>query len=75
MQVEAGERPMGRPRDGRADRAILSATLELIADVGVHEFRTRTSPLAQGSGRAPSGPTRTLWSGSGLAAQHDGAHG
>jgi AcrR family transcriptional regulator len=34
------ERPMGRPRDARADRAILSATLELIADVGVHEFRT-----------------------------------
>jgi AcrR family transcriptional regulator len=34
------ERPMGRPRDTRADRAILSATLELIADVGVHEFRT-----------------------------------
>jgi AcrR family transcriptional regulator len=34
------ERPMGRPRDVRADRAILSATLELIADVGVHEFRT-----------------------------------
>jgi AcrR family transcriptional regulator len=34
------KRPMGRPRDTRADRAILSATLELIADVGVHEFRT-----------------------------------
>jgi AcrR family transcriptional regulator len=34
------ERPMGRPRDTRADRAILSATLELIADVGVHDFRT-----------------------------------
>jgi AcrR family transcriptional regulator len=34
------ERPIGRPRDTRADRAILSATLDLIADVGVHEFRT-----------------------------------
>ena len=41
MQGEAvAERPMGRPRDARADRAILAATLELIAEVGVHEFRT-----------------------------------
>ena len=34
------QRPMGRPREARADRAILAATLELIAEVGVHEFRT-----------------------------------
>jgi AcrR family transcriptional regulator len=41
MQSEAAaERPMGRPRDARADRAMLDATLELIAEVGVHEFRT-----------------------------------
>jgi len=41
MQGEAvAERPMGRPRDARADRAILKATLELIAEVGVQEFRT-----------------------------------
>ena len=41
MQGEAvAERPMGRPRDARADRAILAATLELIAEVGVQEFRT-----------------------------------
>ena len=34
------KRPMGRPRDARANRAMLEATLELIAEVGVHEFRT-----------------------------------
>jgi AcrR family transcriptional regulator len=33
-------RPIGRPRDERADRAILQATLELIAECGVHGFRT-----------------------------------
>jgi AcrR family transcriptional regulator len=34
------EQPMGRPRDARADRAILEATLQLIAERGVYEFRT-----------------------------------
>jgi AcrR family transcriptional regulator len=34
------DRAMGRPRDARADRAILDATLDLIAERGVHEFRT-----------------------------------
>jgi AcrR family transcriptional regulator len=34
------ERLRGRPRDTRADRAILDATLELIAERGVYEFRT-----------------------------------
>jgi AcrR family transcriptional regulator len=34
------ERPPGRPRDARADRAILQATRELIAERGVYEFRT-----------------------------------
>jgi AcrR family transcriptional regulator len=33
-------RPIGRPRDERANRAILQATLELIAERGVHGFRT-----------------------------------
>src|SRR6266513_127902 len=37
--IRAG-RPMGRPRDGRADRAILSATLELMAEHGVDGLRT-----------------------------------
>jgi AcrR family transcriptional regulator len=41
MQGQAvAERPIGRPRDARSDRAILDATLELIAEVGVEEFRT-----------------------------------
>ena len=33
-------RPMGRPRDERADRAMLSATLELMAEHGVDGLRT-----------------------------------
>src|SRR5712691_10322769 len=32
-------RVMGRPREARADRAILAATLELIAELGVRDFR------------------------------------
>jgi AcrR family transcriptional regulator len=34
------ERPIGRPRDERADRAILAATLELMAELGVNDLRT-----------------------------------
>jgi AcrR family transcriptional regulator len=30
---------IGRPRDARTDRAILDASLALIAEVGVHDFR------------------------------------
>ena len=36
----SARRPMGRPRDERADRAILSATLELMAEHGVDGLRT-----------------------------------
>lgn len=52
MQDEAvAERPMGRPRDTRADRAMLDATLELIAEVGVHEFRTEDVAARAGVGK------------------------
>ena len=37
---DSGTRPLGRPRETRADRAIIKATLELIAERGVHELRT-----------------------------------
>jgi len=40
MQRDGSARSMGRPRDSRIDRAILEATRELIAERGVHEFRT-----------------------------------
>ena len=40
MQPDAARRQMGRPRDARADRAILDATPELIAEYGVRGFRT-----------------------------------
>jgi AcrR family transcriptional regulator len=33
-------RAIGRPRDTRVDRAILNATLQLIAERGVHDLRT-----------------------------------
>jgi AcrR family transcriptional regulator len=38
--ITAQTRSPGRPRDSRADRAILEATLGLIAEVGVEAFRT-----------------------------------
>jgi AcrR family transcriptional regulator len=38
--AKSKQRPMGRPRDERADRAILSATLELMAKHGVNDLRT-----------------------------------
>jgi AcrR family transcriptional regulator len=41
----------GRPRDTRADRAILEATLELIAELGVHEFRTEDVAARAGVGK------------------------
>jgi AcrR family transcriptional regulator len=47
----AAERTMGRPRDTRADRAILEATRELIAERGVYEFRTEDVAARAGVGK------------------------
>jgi AcrR family transcriptional regulator len=44
-------RPVGRPRDERTDRAILQATLELIAERGVHGFRTEDVAARAGVGK------------------------
>jgi AcrR family transcriptional regulator len=41
----------GRPRDARADRAILDATLELLAESGVHGFRTEDVAARAGVGK------------------------
>ena len=52
MNTDAvGERRMGRPRDPRADRAILEVTLDLIAEVGVHGFRTEDVAARAGVGK------------------------
>ena len=45
-------RPLGRPRDARADRAIVAATLELIAAVGVNDFRMEDVAGRAGVGKA-----------------------
>jgi AcrR family transcriptional regulator len=45
------ERSIGRPRDARADRAILEATLELIAELGVYDFRTEDVAARAGVGK------------------------
>jgi AcrR family transcriptional regulator len=47
----AAERPLGRPRDARADRAILEATRELIAELGVYGFRTHDVAARAGVGK------------------------
>jgi AcrR family transcriptional regulator len=51
MQRDETARPMGRPRDSRVDRAILEATRELIAERGVHEFRTEDVAVRAGVGK------------------------
>src|ERR671910_1646939 len=52
MQADAAVgREMGRPRDARADRAILETTLELIAECGVHAFRTEDVAARAGVGK------------------------
>jgi AcrR family transcriptional regulator len=44
-------RPTGRPRDARIDRAILDATLELMAERGIREFRTEDVAARAGVGK------------------------
>jgi AcrR family transcriptional regulator len=51
VQADRSERSIGRPRDARADRAILQATLELIAERGVHGFRTEDVAARAGVGK------------------------
>jgi AcrR family transcriptional regulator len=48
---DATARPMGRPREARADRAILEATRELIAERGIHAFRTDDVAARAGVGK------------------------
>jgi AcrR family transcriptional regulator len=51
MQADGAGPHMGRPRDARADRAILEVTLELIAERGVHAFRTEDVAARAGVGK------------------------
>jgi AcrR family transcriptional regulator len=46
------QRSMGRPRDERADRAILQATLELMAKNGAHDLRVDDVADRAGVGKA-----------------------
>jgi AcrR family transcriptional regulator len=43
---------LGRPRDARADRAIVAATLELIAEAGIHDLRMDDVAARAGVGKA-----------------------
>jgi len=53
MQTNADtRRASGRPRDARADRAIVAATLELIAAVGVNDLRMDDVADRAGVGKA-----------------------
>lgn len=51
MHEPARERPIGRPRDSRKDRAIAEATLELITEHGINEFRTEDVAARAGVGK------------------------
>lgn len=46
------QRSIGRPRDGRADRAIVIATLELMAQKGAHDLRMDDVARRAGVGKA-----------------------
>jgi AcrR family transcriptional regulator len=48
----AGRRPVGRPREARADRAIRTAALELIAEHGVQALRVADVARRAGVGKA-----------------------
>jgi AcrR family transcriptional regulator len=51
MQSDGAVRPTGRPRDPRADQEILRATIELIGELGVDEFRTDDVAARAGVGK------------------------
>ena len=51
MDARARERRIGRPRDSRKDHAIAEATLELIAEHGINEFRTEDVAARAGVGK------------------------
>ena len=51
-KAASAPRPIGRPRDERADRAILAAALELIAEQGVRDLRMDDVAEQAGVGKA-----------------------
>ena len=51
MQTDVAGPQIGRPRDARADGAILETTLELVAEHGVHAFRTEDVAARAGVGK------------------------
>jgi AcrR family transcriptional regulator len=51
-RVPASTRAVGRPREARADRAIVTATLELMAEHGVHALRMDDVAERAGVGKA-----------------------
>jgi AcrR family transcriptional regulator len=50
--TKSAQRSMGRPRDERADRAMLSATLELMAEIGANDLRVDDVAGRAGVGKA-----------------------
>ena len=52
MKSEISAARIGRPRDARADREILRAALELMAERGVHELRMDDVAARAGVGKA-----------------------
>jgi len=52
MKSMTEQRPIGRPREARADRAILDATLALMADRGVDDLRVDDVAERAGVGKA-----------------------